>query len=831
MARHAAVSRRRELRRGLVALAKSLVLVVAVPLAIIRLWLARPLPGHLLSAGSLTEAAFWLHVVLVVLALLWVAAAASLARELAGAFGGAGDGRPNSWSSRWAGAIAALLLATSATSIATASLGRPTLTELRASPRATNGAASAFEESTPNRSVVVSAGECLADLARRGLGAPELWPALARENLGRLQPDGSRFVDANLLRAGWCLELPPTAVGAAPDIAAPHGTTRGSDGESHAAGGAGLPELALVGLGILTSAALVRRLRRLRRVADSLRAPGERLGAPSVEAGATEALLAPLGEGRLLDWIDVANHLLGAHGAPGELLLVRAGPEAVEFLFSEPGEAPAPFRARPGGRWWALPLESDLEDCRRAARGAGRLTPCLVPIGDDDEAVYLLGLGTGRRLVLEGPDEEVSRVLQGLLTALRVLPWAEELDIELLGLLPPPPEEQCYQLSKSSPAALHALAESPPTPRRETRPSWRREPLVMLAPDAGTGAEAAAAGLNGVAGVISTSGTGTERLEVRGRRGVLAPYGLELALAAPDPDQQHLIELLLAEASRSPTFVPLAPSRDAPVHDRALSEGLPVAGQVEVRLLGGAPELRGRSEEAAPRDAARVIELVAYLVLHGSRATVEEVSGALFGRAALLGAPRRLDLLLAAAHRVLGNAPDGRRLLRVEGGGHIELAPEVSSDWSRLRLGIASARPAPPEGAVELLRAALGLLDAPAFAAAAHYDWLLAEGLLGELRSEILDAAHHLATLALAVADRELARIAIDIGRHLEPASELLARDLIVLHSGAGEAERAAAVYAQLEAALGELGGNEPSTETRDLLGQLEQGHRGPGGS
>ena len=54
----------------------------------------------------------------------------------------------------------------------------------------------------------VRTGDTLWSIAARSLGDPYRWPELWRANAGKRMPDGSRFVDPDLIRPGWRLTVP-----------------------------------------------------------------------------------------------------------------------------------------------------------------------------------------------------------------------------------------------------------------------------------------------------------------------------------------------------------------------------------------------------------------------------------------------------------------------------------------------------------------------------------------------------------------------------------------------------------------------------------------------
>jgi len=821
---------RRILGHGLVAVAKSALLVAGVPAALIRLWYLSPRPAHGLVGSSLVSTAGLVHVVLVGVGVLWAWAALNLVRDLSSAVRHAGAAETSSWSTRWAASIAGLLLfVTAGSATASAIVSRPgasrpaatavATTGQNRSPSMHGGTYEATNAPEPARTGVVSDGECLSDFALRTSGARSAWVDIARANLDSLQSDGTRFVDASLLRSGWCLAIAPgratPTVSHAP-VAAPGG------------GPGTLEELGIFGLGILTTAAVARRVRALRRLAESARRAGERTPAPAQILGDAESLVVPLGEGALLDWIDAALRLLGgAVAALGpsaprpEVELVRAGPEGVEFLLDRPiPDAPRPFVANDAGHWWTLPAGLSVAEAAAAARGLARYVPWLVPLGDDGDAVYLVALGPGRRLTLDGARRAVDAALAGITAALRTLPWADELEVELIGIDAPPPSERSFQLVASSAATLGGLAAGPGLePRTLASPTWRREPFVIV----GSGTEAECpesvlAAVGALAGIVAPRGTGTCRLVLGESSARIEPFGVELRTPTPDATQLDLLDRLFGAASSAASVVAVGPAERTETPSRPPLE----AGAIEVRLLSGPASLSGLARPPAPADLPRVTELLAYLTLHGHRATPSDAAAALYGREDEASRRHRLANTVAAARAALPARIDGAGALSPLSGGELRLDPLVSLDWTRFSDAVGRARDADPDAAVALLRFALRLLGEPVvLGGGPAYDWLVAEGLLAEMVAGAVDAAHHLATLAIAADDFELATWAASRGRLVEPASEMLLRDLLVALDGAGEHAEMRRLAGALEDELVGLGGNEPSPETRALLAEL----------
>jgi DNA-binding SARP family transcriptional activator len=815
-------------RTGLAALAKAAVLVVGVPLALGRLWLLAPQPANPVSLAAPRSVSTWAHLAVVVAGILWALAALNLARQVRGALRHHEALDTGSWSARWAGAIAGLiLLATAGTSLAVpgASHVRPAPVATASARQRTPGRPARLEQ--PRRqvrtTVTVERDECLADVAFRATGCVDDWPLLARLNLGRRQVDGARMLDPARLHAGWRLDLPSRVAASGPDGAAPPAgwspATPTSDRR--------LSELALVGLGVITTCALARRVRNLRRASSSGRRSGERATTSSRPVGEARVALEPFADAPLIDWIDLANRLLwrivrDQDAAPPEVRLVRAGPDGIEFLLSTPQpETPWPFLSRRGGRWWVLDPGVEPADFAPFPTDEGRFLPSLVPLGDDEHASYLLVVGRGRRLGVDGDDALVDRTLEAIVTSLRTVPWAEQLAVELVGIHPPPADEQCYQLSSSTPAALADLAtEGAPAAEPRLADRWQREPLIVVGREANDPeCERVLAAAGTVAGIVAAGPRGTERLALEPDHAVLWPYGVALTAVTPTTGQFALLDGLFADARRPAAVLPV---RAGLATDRARLSAVPLAGPVEVQLLRPEPAIVGLARPPAERDAARVVELVAYLALHDGATRVGSAADALFARSAAASRPGRVDNVARAARAALGTGPGGRALL-ARRGDELVLDPAVTCDLVRARRALASAPHAAATVAEDLLVGALHLVEGPPLGSvAAGYGWFGTEALDQIVTAEIVDGAHHLASLALASDRLELARWAIARGRLADQDSEILARDLMAVAGADNDTDGARLAFSELERALARFGGGEPSPETRALLEALD---------
>jgi DNA-binding SARP family transcriptional activator len=708
------------------------------------------------------------------------------------------------WSSRWATSIAALAIVASAGHVSAAHPHKaPT------SIAATNRPTQVRHPLTAISAGQLRPGECLADVAARVLAEPEQWSVLAAANMGRLLGPDERFVDPSLVRGEWCLALPTTA--AAPSEQLSEVTPLGHGPNI-------LEELEWLGLGVLGTAALIRRLRALRLVARASRDQGERLRQRDLEIEALEARLDPFGDAILIDWIEAGNRLLRV--ATSDLAiapivrLVRAGPSGVTFYF-ESGEAVQSnhFVVGEGGYSWTLSLGTPLERITALTNGVGRYAPWLVPVGDDGEDAWLVAVGPGQSLAVDCDEVTAEEVIRGITTALRTLPWAEELSVELLGVDPPPVTEHCYQMASSSTAALLDLAGDPPSPRNaQAAGSWRREPMIVTRSAHET--DPLPDRVTAMAGVIRPGKHGSVRLCLDQAGARLIPVGVSLNVPRPNEAARSLIERLLARAASLPLLSPLPAASDLTEPARGVSGRS--RHVVRLELLSAHPSATGLTGELSERDRPRVVELLSYLALHGGAATQLELITALFPRAGA-DAHRRLDTVLVAARRALGD-----QQLLITGNGVVTVEATLRSDWVDLLTELTRAR---SEDAALALGSLSLVLDGSSWRPGLAYRWMLTEGLLDHLCFEVCDAMHQLSQLASAGGDLELAARSIHAGLALEPTSELLVRDLMVLRSELDGMPGLIEVYQALEDALGAIGGVEPSWATRALFDELAGKH------
>ena len=294
--------------------------------------------------------------------------------------------------------------------------------------------------------------DCLWDIAERTLGDPLRYQEIFDLNRDRVQPDGSRLVDADLIRPGWTLVLPadasagtpllpPAPAGAAPALDrgqpgdpapapvgdAVHDATREAPQDDLL--GRGALSAGLVAVGLLTA---TRRPR-------------------------TAAVLPPergLDDPDRARFLDVAlRRLAAAADAAGaalpDLLAARLG---ADHLVLHLAEVPAGFAA-PGpfvadGRSWSVDrraLEADVLSTSSAdgapAGGGGRPVapyPALADVARLGEVDLLVDLEAAPGLVALGGDAATARALALSVAAeLALNPWSDGVHVHLVGFAAP----------------------------------------------------------------------------------------------------------------------------------------------------------------------------------------------------------------------------------------------------------------------------------------------------------------------------------------------------------------------------------------------------------
>jgi DNA-binding SARP family transcriptional activator len=658
---------------------------------------------------------------------------------------------------------------------------------------------------------VVQAGDTLWSVAQQHLDDGAAWTELATLNLGRIVGRDARFVDPDQIRAGWRLRLPG---GAHADPPRPRDeptreTTGNATGRSS---GERLPELAALGLGSLTCAALARRSARRHRAQrfesdldlDSQQDEQEL----SEEAVDADVLLRRFDGVPALRAFEAANCLLhqslrGRASGP-RVLAISVAPEGVTFWLAESDlSAPEPFAATSGGAAWHVGHD-DLEH----QDSFDPYVPVALPVGSTAEGTWLVCLRPGAVLPVLG--EAAPALCRSMHTAVTAWAWSDVV------------------LATDDPHDPRLLAELAADPAVAQELVFFGSPTMLP-----RGAAARIA-------VVTTAAVAASDLTVLVDRhgATLHPMG---RVVQPHLQSERMARALgdLAERDGPRASDSLIPDHhDRVLHarthdverDSAAPMGLEalIPGQVEVRLLTMVPRLEGLCEDLPPNRARRAVELVAYLALHHpDLITSDRLRTRVLGSSDADAASKTLFNTAYAARRAMGVDGNGHPLFPAgTRTGHYQVSPQVTVDVLRaIALAAAAGEQSDADDAIALYRAALDLVEGEPLAnALSGYSWWEAEGHGGRIAAVLVDSACSMAVLAVDGGHFELAWWGLERARLVEPYSEALSRAAMQVAAAEGDADRLRLEWRECQRRVDALDpGSSPSSRTESLYGELSR--------
>jgi DNA-binding SARP family transcriptional activator len=662
-------------------------------------------------------------------------------------------------------------------------------------------AASALQQAT----YVVAPGDSLWSIAEELYGDGSAWDLLAGANLGTVMDDGTTFVDPSMIQPGWRLRV-PEADAPAPETDPAPVTPVDAPGREHTTSttvarvkaptrSAELPELAALGVGVLGAAGLARH-RRVRRRQRALHRPEGLLPRrPGDLEADTDVLLQPFAQMPVLEWVELANRSIGTalRGASpaADVPLVRAvsvGPDALTaHLEHAVGWAP-PGWTGAASRRWRLPFGADRAVVEEGLDDGPPWCRALVPIGESEDATWLIPLAAGTVLSILGAGA------QGL---------AETLRCELASSTDA--DEPCVTDDARLVELEHGVSGADGAPDTV----FFGDPEV-LGTDAG----------RRVAVVTLSDGPADVTVVVDGRGATIHPIGIvvEPHVLAP----AHREVLLGSGTTAAPERDDGAGASEAVV--RSELDGL--GGAVAVRLLTPVPRIDGLRAPLPPKRARRSVELVAYLALHRpDPVTSDRLRTRVLGSADADAAAKTLFNTASAARRALGTDGTGDPLLPVATpGGHYRLSPAVGVDVVRLEelVRLAGAQD-DPVTALAMLRGALELIEGePLATALSGYSWWHAEGHAARLCAVAADATCEAVRLALEQGHVELAQWAVRKGRLVDADSELLSRAAMRAAAACGDADSLRREWLDCQRRVDDIDpGALPSEETEHLYHEL----------
>ena len=201
------------------------------------------------------------------------------------------------------------------------------------------------------------------------------------------------------------------------------------------------PVRTLGGAGALLAAGVLALLATRRARSQQHRTPGHRLATPAEPDSLIETRLRAIADPIGLDAVDTALRDLATwHQAESQPLpAVRAArltTDQFELYLSEPAHLPAPWRGTSDRCIWTI--DADRIDQRITTTELGAAPyPSLVTLGHDEEDAHLLlDLEHTEHLDIRGQAQTAHDTLAALAVELATSPWADDLQVTLVGTLP-----------------------------------------------------------------------------------------------------------------------------------------------------------------------------------------------------------------------------------------------------------------------------------------------------------------------------------------------------------------------------------------------------------
>jgi hypothetical protein len=438
--------------------------------------------------------------------------------------------------------------------------------------------------------------------------------------------------------------------------------------------------------------------------------------------------------------------------------LLRLAGDEIELVWDTPNvESPAPWQTPDGGWSWTLKRVTDLSTTDNP-----NPCPCLVTVGRREGADVLLNLESCGALAISGDARVADALWRSIATELSCTVFSDSPTVLLVGLdqlVGQPDHARRVELGEAigwlrdrADAAGALLAHRRLTSlfalRARSRPQDSHEPVVVVV-NPGRCDEDELAKLVGLANgdlgavviVVGANPSVTWQLRCSDTSVGIDPLGLALDPVGFDADLQAVVseivprnapgeddgeaddlgaaesELVLADHLQ---LVGRERPREVTVVDEAQPED--EEWDVELKVLGQVRAV-GTKQPLTPTE----LHLAIYLAFHRNGENSDTIATMVWPKGA---APRTITNAMAGVRRKLGTGADGEMLFPLGRDNQYvyRLSRRVVTDWDRF---IAMARRADTlsdEQSVNVLDAALELVDGPPFRAASGYSWAYSDG-------------------------------------------------------------------------------------------------------
>jgi len=347
---------------------------------------------------------------------------------------------------------------------------------------------------TPAATVVVEKGDTLSEIARDELGDATRYPEIFEASRGITQPGGRHLTDPDVIDVGWTLAIPadtpnptvalpspeeeapppeattaptpapqpapapveapapqsqpatttgsiaPETTATAPTTAPGQGPAEAPASEEHLLEGSAWMVRTTQGVGSVLAAGVITLLAARRRTQQRRRRPGQRMPLPTGHLATAEQTLRATADPLSVENIDLALRSLALTCArtATPLPVVRAARlTATQFdlYLAEPSHLPTPWVGTADTTVWTL-TDTHIDQLT-VVTDVPAPYPALVTIGHDDEDGHVLlnleHLGT---LGVTGDDPASREILAALAIELATSPWADDLQVTLVGVFP-----------------------------------------------------------------------------------------------------------------------------------------------------------------------------------------------------------------------------------------------------------------------------------------------------------------------------------------------------------------------------------------------------------
>lgn len=670
------------------------------------------------------------------------------------------------------------------------------------------------------------------DIAERHLGDGRRYKEIYELNKSLTQPDGRTLQLARLIQPGWNFVMPDDAVGLermqqppAP-VAPPAAPT-----QLDAGGAVDAPEASveqggveetpggLVGTGLLAAAVLAAlALERRRRI-------GARSSAEAVEVelrGAATPTRAQFLDRALRDLV-VACREASAPLPPVYAVLLDDSTVTLRLAPAAPAPVGA-WRSEDDGTTWVR----DRFEASEELEAETAPYPGLVSLGvDDDGRDVLVDLeAAGGLVAIDGDPHVVSEVAAAIALQSGTAAWASEMRVTASGLpagLAGVGDDRIWIVEDLA-EAIDALEEGAGSARadvltgRVQRRAHLPSALVVVGEQVDDDLTERLVGLTGperqALAVVLAGGHRAARWTLRvDSSGHLRLDELGITVTANRIGHQQVEGIAaLFEAARLPDGPDDSGQVAIPEPLRRVDDASWATASRRVGVLG-AITVTGVAPTETRAD--QLTELVTYLAMHPRGVHPNVLAGVLWPRGVT---PDVRDSAVARARAWLGDDVQGHPYLREDAEGRLSLGEGVVCDWDAVRSLLLKARVAGSRrDEVELLRRGLQLVRGESFAGApeGRYAWVAYDDLERTIRRVVVFAAHRLVDLLAGDDDPGGAAAAAEAGLRLDPANQLLWRDLLRARHGS---EGVAGVRRALDALDASLRGIPLEPETRALI-------------